>query len=555
MSSPLPSFSDLYISKTMHSTRSGQVYSHQFLRGKAPAGDSDSDNDSNHSIDSDNDNEDEEQDMEGIERGSQEFDVFLSDEESEEDESNESLHTVLAVDHCRLVRPRRQSQGQLTPYFAFQVGVAEVKPVSIRISSLRRGGEEKCSCAIEPCFHIIRLKSAMGISAGDDCYERLDERGMSNVCDELEWDFSDEPYLFPAPQWTLRNERLRTSSTSRRREGDVRDMLSYFHPHAVADEYRDIFDFAVHNDDVLVPCNLEATLAKLLTQDDVIFHRFEQHFPRESRDMLYLHKMEDKFQESLQQLDEYADSGNLSNWNAMAPSDNAVFEHNVPWCAQTLIHVSDSMRDNLKWRVGMSRHNQLQAAAILVRMLEAVRMRNVDAYPNHSFRRNRPHGEQLTNRNLYLNLLGPQSEDIPGRSDFIIDALETLPGNVVAASDFVDRLDRLRADLSSIAFVSPRRLFVNRLGQLVSKLRANYGLPVVSISSSMPATSAFGADLNTSYSVGSSSSSYAIAGPSSLGGPSSSSRARLGSSTRSTLGKRSGRSASSSDRRGKRAMK
>ncbi|KAB8302463.1 hypothetical protein EYC80_005870 [Monilinia laxa] len=331
-------------------------------------------------------------------------------------------------------------------------------------------------------------------------------------------------------------------------------MLSFFHPHAVADEYQDLFEFAVHNDDVLVPYNLEATLSRLLTKDDVIFRRFEQHIPRERRDMLYLHKMEDKFNESLRQLDEYSASGTLSNWNALTPPENIGFEHNIPWCSQTLIHISDSMSDNLRWRVGMSRRNQLQAAAILIRMLEAVRSRNVDVYPNHSFRRNRPHGEQLTNRNLYLNLLGPQSEDILGRSGFILDCLEILPENVVSTGDFVDRLNRLHADLSSVAFVSPRRLYGNRLGQLVSKLREIHGLPLVSVSPSMPTTSAFSADLNTSYSVGS-SSSYAIAGPSSLRVPSSSSRARRGSSTRSTLGKRPGRSASSSDRRGKRAMK
>ncbi|KAI9640878.1 hypothetical protein NHQ30_010719 [Ciborinia camelliae] len=552
MSSPLPNFSDLYISKTMHATRSGQVYSHQSLKGKTPAGDGDSDNGSNHSVYPDYDNEDKEQDPEDRERESQEFDVFSEDEESDEEESNELLHTVLAVDHCRLVRPRRQSGGQSSPYFAFQVGV--VKTVGIRIGSLRQGGEENCSCGIDPCFHIDKLKSAMGISAGDDCYERLDERGMSNVCDELGWDFSDEPYLFPAPQWMLKNDRLRTSTKSRGRESDVRDMLSFFHPQAVAEEYQNIFDFAVRSDEVLVPYNLEATLSRLLTQDDVIFHRFEQHIPRERRDILYLHKMEDKINESLRQLDEYAACGTLSNWNALTPSGNVGFEHNVPWCAQSLIHISDSMSNNLKWRVGMSRHNQLQAAAILIRMLEAVRSRNVDVYPTHSFRRNRPHGEQSTNRNLYLNLLGPQSEDIIGRSGFILDALETLPGNVVAASDFVHRLDRLHADLSSVGFVSPRRLFVNRLGQLVSKLRANCELSLASVSSSIPGTSAFSADLNPSYDVGSSSSSYAVSGPS-LRGPSSSSRARRGSSNRSTLGKRSGRSASSSDRQGKRAMK
>lgn len=548
MSSPIPNFRHLYIGKTMYATRSDQLYSHQSLSGHASIGDGDSDNDSKLSTYSDDDHGDEEQYREGGGIGSQEFDVFSEDEESDD----EPLHTVLAVDHCRLVRSRRQSGEQLSPYFAFQVGVAEVETRSIRIGSLRQGGEEKCSCGMEPCFHIARLKSAMGIAADDDCFERLDERGMSNVCDELGWNYSDEPYLFPAPQWTLKNERIRTSTASRGREYDVRDMLSFFHPQAVADEYRDIFDFAVHSNEVLVPYNLEATLSRLLTQDDVIFRRFEHHIPRERRDIMYLHKMEDKFNESLRQLDEYSASGSLSNWNAMTPSDNVAFEHNVPWCAQSLIRISDSMSDNLRWRVGMSVHNQLQAAATLIRMLEAVRSRNVDVYANHSFRRNRPHGEQLTNRNLYLNLLGPQSENIPGRSNFILDALETLPRNVVAAGDFIDRLDRLRADFSSVGFVSPRRLYVNRLDQLVSRLRANYGLPLVSVSSSMQATGTVSTNLEPSYDVG--SSSYAVAGPL-LRGPSSSSRTRRGSSTRSALGKRSDRSGTSSDRRGKRAMK
>lgn len=543
MSSPLPNFSNLHISKTMHASRSGQVYSHQSFEGDGPAGEGGSDDDSNHLIDSGNDNKDGEQDIEG-QGGPQDFDVFSEGDESEEDESNDTLHTVLAVDHCRLVRPKKKNSS---PYFAFQVGVAEVKTTSIRISSLRQGGEEMCSCGIVPCFHIDKLKSAMGIPAEDDCYERLDERGMSNVCDELGWDFSDEPYLFPPPQWLLKNERLRSGTTSRGRDGDVRDMLSFFHPLAVADEYRDIFDFAVQNEEVLVPYNLEATLSRLLTEDDVIFHRFEQYLPRERRDMLYLHKMEEKFNESLRQLDEYAASGILTDWNAMAPFRNVDFEHDVPWCASTLSHISDSISDNLRWRVGMSRNNQFRAAAILVGMLEAVRLRNVDVYPNRSVRRSRPHGERSTNRNLYLNLLGPQSEDILGRSDFILDALETLPGDIVAASNFIDRLDRIHADLSSVGFVSPRRVYVNRLGQLISKIRESYGLPPVSVSSAISAGGTFFADLQPSCSIESRSSSYAVAGPSSLRGP--------GSSTRSTLGKRSGRSASSSDRRGKRTMK
>jgi hypothetical protein len=79
-------------------------------------------------------------------------------------------------------------------------------------------------------------------------------------------------------------------------------------------------------------------------------------------------------------------------------------------------------------------------------------------------------------------------------------------------------LDRVHTALSSIGFVSPRRLYVSRLGRFISKLRTTYGLPRVSVSDSsfIPATtSAFSANLNPNYSVGSSSSSsYAVAGPS-----------------------------------------
>ncbi|QSZ30111.1 hypothetical protein DSL72_004631 [Monilinia vaccinii-corymbosi] len=472
MLSSLAYFRDLYISKAMHATRSGQVYSHQSLIGKGSTGDGGSDDGSDHSTSPGNGNEDEEQDIEGRERAPQEFNVFSEDGESEDDDDDDDddkgnegnePHTVLAVDHCRLVGSGGQSREESNPYFAFQLGVAEVETVGIRIGSLRRGGEEKCSeCGIQSCIHIIRLKSAMGISPGDDCYQRLEERGMSNVCDELGWDFSDESYLFPAPQWSLKNETLRRSITSRGRDGEAMDILSFFQPQAVADEYRDIFEFAVHNDDVLVSYNLEATLPRLLTQDDVIFRRFEQHIPKERRDILYLHKMEDKFNESLRQLDEYSASGALSNWNALAPPGSIRFEHDIPCRYEQAQSVASSSNPDPN--------------------VEAVRSRNVDVYPNHSFRRNRPHGEQLTNRNLYLNLLGPRSEDVLGRSGFILDSLEILPGNVVSTSDFVDRLDRLHADLSSVAFVSPRRLYMNRLGQLISKLRASYGLSLVSAS-------------------------------------------------------------------------
>jgi hypothetical protein len=565
MSSPLSDFSKLYISKTMHATRSGHIYAHQSSKGKDPMRDTDDDADSDHGAapeifsepEDGSDTDDEENTQAGF--AGENLQGYESEEEYLPDDGSIPSQTILAVDHCRHV------QSPNDTYYAFQLGIAEVRALGIRFRSSQTRGEE-CSCGDPSCDHIAWLKSQIHITNGQSVYDYLEDRSMPRVCDEHGWGVQDESYEYEPASWRLANKRQRRNTTSRSRRAAVRDIMSTFHHDIVAEEYRpDLFDFALHSHEVLAPYDLEATLSKLLIHDDDTFQKFESIVSRERCDTEYFRKMGEKYFRALDKLDEFESTGKLSDWTAMGPSSNTKFQHDVPWCARTLVELVDSIRDNLQWRNGMSYESQKQAAALLIQMLEAIVFRNTELYTNIDWVRQRPHGEPSTHRNLYLNLLGPQSEN--GRGEFILDALESLPEEATAPRQYIDRLTHLQFRLASHAYAASSS-YMNRLGYVVARLRRNHGLPEIptAASASSNAMSSFlGGGSTSSSRARRDLSAVAARGSSSLAGrdalsstgQGSSSRAvrdTPGTSTRSSLGKRTTRSSSATERKGKRTM-
>ncbi|KAM3070949.1 hypothetical protein ACMFMG_009859 [Clarireedia jacksonii] len=555
MSSPISDFCKLYISETMHATRSGHMYSHQSLKGKAPAGDTNDGDDSDHGVAPEIFSEPEdESDTDGEENtqtrfAGEDFQGYESEEEYLPDDGSVPSQTILAVDHCRHV------QSPNDTYYAFQLGIAEVRGLGIRFRSSQTR-EEECSCGDPACNHIAWLKSQIHITNGQSVYDYLQDRSMPR----------DESYEYEPASWRLANKRQRGHTITRSRRKAVRDIMSTFHHDTVAEEYRpDIFDFALYSHEVLAPYDLEATLSKLLIHDDDTFQKFESIVSQERCDTEYFRKMGQKVFGALDKLDEFESTGKLSDWTAMGPYSNTKFQHDVPWCARTLVELVDLIRDNLQWRKGMSYESQTLAAALLIQILEAIVFRNTELYTNIDWVRQRPHGEPSTHRNLYLNLLGSQSEN--GRGEFILDALESLPEEATAPRHYIDRLTHLQFRLSSHAYAASSS-YMNRLGYVVARLRRNHGLPEIptaaSASSGVLSSSLGGGSTSSSRDRRGSSSlvgrgSLSLAGRDALSstGQGSSSRAGRdtpGPATRSLLGKRTARSSSATERKGKRTM-
>jgi len=446
----------------MHSTRSGRAYGTPRGKGKGSARRSPDLSEAGDSQDSDPENQPEPDDND-------------SDDPDDDDEGDESDSPsdrfVFAVDWCREVDAQ-------DPYFAFQVATAEVDRASVRV---RSSGDCACTCEVANCRHIAWLKDKIGCTGATPCYQHINGTGFDNLKKWNRWDGAES--ASHATVWELRKiptARFQTHDMLWERKELIRDILATFFLDHLTNEFRpDIFDEGGENlinavaQNLLVPQDLVRTLSGVLMLDDDCFRRFEDLVPKDVRDLEYFHKMEFKAEKAVEMLEQYERTGFKDAWVATGPAQEA-FEHDVPWCAQTLVDIVDSINAFVRNRQhGLSQSSLVEAAWALVKILHLVVGKNFELYINSSWPRVRPFGERTIDRNLFQCLLGPTSDSGPAKGNFVISALENLPdaANTVRASS--SELEAIADKLPRPGYDTPRA-YVERLGRFIERLTGNF---------------------------------------------------------------------------------
>ena len=386
-----------------------------------------------------------------------------SPEDSEEVPDIFSYGRIFALDHCR----------QHGPLYAFQIADAEVERYSVRISTTD-DGKPTCSCdEIGTCRHVLWLLGQLartspetieGIDIGP--YEQISTMGLNNVCEELHWELREGTDSdSEETQWQLKKEYVyselgrQTRGMIRERMKVVRDIMAALAPEVVTDDYRaDIFEREEisMDDNIFVPHDLEATLARLLVLDDDIFYQFKALVSRNIRASDYFRKLDMKAHQSCLLLDRYCEIG---------PEEG---QHDIIWCAQTLVDIVNTISVNVAERQPLSPSSRGEAAKALVSILGmVVKQRNHDVYQDLTWSRKRQHGEPQTDRNLYQRLIGSTSRANPAGGTFVIKALQDLP----EAQRFVEDLEEILHILETIGWGPAPQEYRDRLSGLIGQLK------------------------------------------------------------------------------------
>ncbi|KAG0650919.1 hypothetical protein D0Z07_2754 [Hyphodiscus hymeniophilus] len=394
------------------------------------------------------------------------------DPESGSDDGSEDFWAdhVIALDHCRQFdSPKDANQRR----YAFQIAYAEVESYSIRIST---DEGVRCSCGEEgTCHHVSWLlaqiartkEDAEGVDSG--LYKHISDLGLENVCEDLDWELRQGSES-EETKWQLKKDYQssklgrQTRSMVRARMEVVRDIMAALSPE-ITDSYRpDIFESPddVTEDGILVEGDLEATVARLLILDDVLFYKFRSLVSRNLRATEYFRKMGLKAEETFHLLQKYEDRGPLPG---QAKNDLA-------WCAQTLVNIVDTIGNNVTMRQPLSPLPREEAAKSLVAILkDVVKNHNYDHYQSVTWPRRVPHGERQIDRNLYERLIGSTSRSNPSGGNFVIKALQDLP----EAQRFVDDLQETLECLEGIGWGPAPQAYRDRLSALIAQLKSVSG--------------------------------------------------------------------------------
>jgi hypothetical protein len=386
-----------------------------------------------------------------------------SPEGSEEVPDVFSYGRLFALDHCR----------QHGTVYAFQIADAEVERYSVRISTAV-AGKPTCSCdEIGTCRHVLWLLGQLARTNTDvvegvdvDPYEQISNMGLNNVCDELHWelregtDSDSEETLWQLKKAYVSSKLGRqTRGMARERMKVVRDIMATLSL-KVTDDYRvDIFEGEEisMDDNIFVPQDLEATLARLLVLDDDIFYQFKALVPRNVRASEYFRKLDLKAQNACLLLDKYCELG---------PEEG---QHDIIWCAQTLVDIVNTISVNVTERQPLSPSSREEAAKALVSILGmVVKQRNCDVYQDLNWPRRRIHGEPTTDRNLYARLIGTTSPANPAGGAFVVKALQELP----EAQRFVEELEEILHLLGTIGWGPAPRAYRDRLSEFIGRLKS-----------------------------------------------------------------------------------
>lgn len=207
---------------------------------------------------------------------------------------------------------------------------------------------------------------------------------------------------------------------------------------------------------ILVEGDLEATIARLLILDDAFFYQFKSLVSRNICATEYFRKMALKAVKAFDLLDQYEQLGPTAG------------QHDLAWCAQTLVDIVDSISSNVTMRQPLSPSSREEAAKSLVGILkDVVKNHNYDIYQTVKWPRRRPHGELQIDRNLYERLIGSTSRSNPSGGNFVIKALQDLP----EAQRFVEDLEEILGLLETIGWGPAPRAYRYKLSALIAQLK------------------------------------------------------------------------------------
>ena len=373
---------------------------------------------------------------------------------------------VIALDHCRQFDFPKANKR----LYAFQIAYSKVESYSIRVST---DESVTCSCDEEgTCHHVSWLLDQIALTKEDtekddpNLYQYISDLGLENVCEDLDWELRVGSEV-EETRWQLRkdfqNSRLgrQTRGMVKARMEVVRDIMATLSP-AITDNYRpDIFDFPdnIMEDSILVERDLEASLARLLVLDEVFFYKFQSLVSRNLRATEHFRKMSLKAEEAFHLLQEYEARGPVTGQE----------QHDISWCAQTLVDIVDSISNNVTMRQPLSPSSRAEAAKSLVAILkDVVKNHNYDHYQSVTWPRRRPHGEKQIDRNVYERLIRSTSRSNPSGGTFVIKALQDLP----EAQRFVDDLEETLGLLEAIGWGPAPQAYRDRLSALITQLKS-----------------------------------------------------------------------------------
>ena len=389
---------------------------------------------------------------------------------------------IIALDHCR----QHDTPDTDRSYYAFQIAYAEVESYSIRISSADSGGPT-CSCEEEgTCHHVTWLLEQLGRTKDDvegvesDVYQHISNTGLENVCEDLDWELR-EGLESEEIHWQLKKDfpasRLgrQTRGMLRERTKIVRDIMATMSSEITDTYRRDIFESPddITEGNILVEGDLAATVARLLILDDIFFKQFRSLVSRNLRATEYFRKAGLKAVEAFQLLDQYEQHGPKTG------------QHDLAWCAQTLVNIVDSISTNVTMRQPLNPSSREEAAKSLVTILkDVVKNHNYDIYQSVKWPRRRPHGELQIDRNLYERLIGSTSRSNPAGGNFVVKALQDLP----EAQRFINELEETLDLLETIGWGPAPQAYRDKLSALITQLKSVPGPTASSASGKRPAS-------------------------------------------------------------------
>jgi hypothetical protein len=387
---------------------------------------------------------------------------------------------IFALYHCRHIDD--PDSGPSGGIHAFQIADAEIVRYGVRVNE---SGLPQCSCGqVGTCRHVNWLLEQLGAAGITQeaatergYYEQISALGLGKISEDLHWEFQErvEDGKQPEAVWQLKKD-YRTSSYGLRTRGmvqrlvkermeEIRGILAVLSPELVEDYRRDIFDSTddLTLQDVLVPSDLEATLCRLLLNDDPMFFQFGALIPPSRREADFFRKMETRARNVCRLLDDYVQHG-------PGPTNQ---NHDLVWCAGALVDIVNHIRNRLNDHRPLRPAARQEAAKVLVSIMhEVVINRNTDVYQNSDVPRRRKHGQPLTDRNLYQRLIGSPCTHNPHGTAFVLDALQDLP----EAQMFVEDLEDIWSVLDSVGWNSTDPCVVTyrtKLAALITRLRGD----------------------------------------------------------------------------------
>lgn len=353
--------------------------------------------------------------------------------------AKQAFNGQFTVDHCE-----EKSAGGRDKYYAFEVsetmkaGVIRVGPPGSKWT------RPLCSCG-EPqaCRHVYWLLDEVAghslahseeslyvlqrdgyVPSNSHPFEQISSLGLELVAKQLQWSFQrTHPGGVSAPILTHRLH-------------EVRDILAALVAAVGRDHDHIMFDqlpAALTAVDILVPKDLDATLARTLINDDDVFQYLGHLVSAKDQTADLFRKLGEKAHAAIALVDESAEG-------SQGASDE--LPHDVTWCAAALVDVVTVITHELDERAPLAPAARREAAQALVSILVSVVNHNRDASSRGG----------KVERSLYHRLM-VMSTGVAEDFSTIVDTLYGLADAAGPAIDVLeDILDTIKSNGGSVVY-------------------------------------------------------------------------------------------------------